>query len=635
MKREIQRITLAFLFCWLSCCNYFGCEAQPAEERSSSSCGPQVSNDNFHWENYNYYEILGLEEVVAAIDEKKKKKTTSTSSSKKKQQQQQKQRLDHDLKDIKKAYRKQAQQWHPDKVSVKQTNITLSESNARFGRIAEAYSVLNDPETRREYNDFLVNCENQQQQQQQQPPGASNNRWWEQFSTDPLSVFEDFFFGTSDYDDNNEQSSDASWEQEFFRGGASSSSGDSYSSFSSSSSSSSGSSNNYKTNTGYRAQKSRQPLGVYESREMVYDQYSGEELLRVLQRNEFLEPDGRLYYRIVAQEFTHVYNVYSGATSLQPVTQPYLLEEGHFLQEEEEPSQQQQQQHQEQHQKKNGYARGRTTTEPSSQSTLYEGDILTPESNKLLKSPNRRYYAGLSTDCELLVMSETHDDLVWTSDTFVPRGSCFAMLEGPHLMVGLGPPSRPRTILWYSNVHANTYGDDDDYYYDYDYQDEIHTPIPPTFVAQLDNDGSLVVYRMVTLPSPFPIPTTRAAKAYLVTRQYIVGTLLGQSFPSPTMITYKTCIHATGPMGCNRLGRRVLQLASDTTYLVKHLLAKLDHLFDTWMELFLEEEDLVGVLVEALHRGIEYCKQHGTVLARTSMRVARDMVRQATKGGSK
>jgi hypothetical protein len=248
----------------------------------------------------------------------------------------------------------------------------------------------------------------------------------------------------------------------------------------------------------------------------------------------------------------------------------------------------------------------------------------------------------LSPDCELLVMSSSleDDDLVWTSGTFVPRGGCFATVNGPHLLVGLGPPNRPRNILWYSDVYAT--GDEDEL-----------DPIPPTFMAQLDDDGSLAVYRMVTLPSPFQIPTTKAAKAYTATRQYVVGTLLGQSFPSPNTITYKTCIYSTGPMGCNQLGRRVLQLVSDTSYLIKDILAKLDHLFDASMEFLLEEEDIVGALTEALHRGMEYCKhhgtilartghrgmeyckQHGTILARTGIRVARDMFRQATKTGSK
>ena len=168
MRREIQRISLLLLICWISCCNYC-CEAQQQQpQESSTSCGPPVSNDNFgDWESYNYYEILGMEEADGKTSQKKQKK-----------------RLDYELRDVKKAYRKQAQQWHPDKVSLK--NITMAESNARFGRIAEAYKVLNEHEARRQYDDFLVRCENQQN-----PRGSNSNRWWEQFSTDPRSVFED------------------------------------------------------------------------------------------------------------------------------------------------------------------------------------------------------------------------------------------------------------------------------------------------------------------------------------------------------------------------------------------------------------------------------------------------------------
>jgi hypothetical protein len=251
------------------------------------------------------------------------------------------------------------------------------------------------------------------------------------------------------------------------------------------------------------------------------------------------------------------------------------------------------------------------------QSTLHEGDILTPESNKLLNSPSKRDFAGLSPDCEFLVMSENSlkdNDSVWTSDTFMPCGGCFATLNGPHLVVGLGPPSQPRNIVWYSDVHAS--GDN---------QEETHS-MPPTFTAQLDDDGSLVVCQMVTLPSPCQTPTTGATKAHMVTRQFVVGTLLGHSFPSPTLIFLQNLSLHNRSMGCNRRGRRVSQLASDMSYLVKHMLAKLDHLFDAWMELvLLEEEDIVGTVIEGLHRGTEHCKQHGTILAHTGVRVARDM----------
>jgi molecular chaperone DnaJ len=50
--------------------------------------------------------------------------------------------------DLKKSYRKLAQQWHPDK----HPEETKSEAEEKFKEIAEAYSVLSDEEKRRNYD---------------------------------------------------------------------------------------------------------------------------------------------------------------------------------------------------------------------------------------------------------------------------------------------------------------------------------------------------------------------------------------------------------------------------------------------------------------------------------------------------
>jgi len=51
--------------------------------------------------------------------------------------------------DIKKAYRKLAMQWHPDRNPGKE-----KESNEKFKEINEAYGVLGNPEKRKQYDQF-------------------------------------------------------------------------------------------------------------------------------------------------------------------------------------------------------------------------------------------------------------------------------------------------------------------------------------------------------------------------------------------------------------------------------------------------------------------------------------------------
>ncbi len=53
-----------------------------------------------------------------------------------------------DEKEIKKAFRKLAQQYHPDR------NPDDAESEARFKQVNEAYTVLSDPEKRKQYDRF-------------------------------------------------------------------------------------------------------------------------------------------------------------------------------------------------------------------------------------------------------------------------------------------------------------------------------------------------------------------------------------------------------------------------------------------------------------------------------------------------
>ncbi|KAE9613626.1 hypothetical protein Lal_00016306 [Lupinus albus] len=54
------------------------------------------------------------------------------------------------IEEIRRAYRKLAMQWHPDRWT--KTPSLLSESNHKFQQIQEAYSVLSDPKKRTLYD---------------------------------------------------------------------------------------------------------------------------------------------------------------------------------------------------------------------------------------------------------------------------------------------------------------------------------------------------------------------------------------------------------------------------------------------------------------------------------------------------
>eukprot|EP00933_Yihiella_yeosuensis_P045417 TRINITY_DN4078_c1_g2_i1.p2 TRINITY_DN4078_c1_g2~~TRINITY_DN4078_c1_g2_i1.p2 ORF type:complete len:146 (-),score=39.62 TRINITY_DN4078_c1_g2_i1:158-595(-) len=56
---------------------------------------------------------------------------------------------DDDLDAIKKAYRKLALRWHPDK------NDGCTEAAEKFKELAEAFTILSDPEQRKLYDDEL------------------------------------------------------------------------------------------------------------------------------------------------------------------------------------------------------------------------------------------------------------------------------------------------------------------------------------------------------------------------------------------------------------------------------------------------------------------------------------------------
>ena len=87
------------------------------------------------------------------------------------------------LKDIKKAYRKMALKYHPDKA--KESNIDTKVAEEKFKEISEAYSILSDEEKRSAYDNFGHAAFDQR-------TGGFGGRTYQSGSIDPFKIFEEF-----------------------------------------------------------------------------------------------------------------------------------------------------------------------------------------------------------------------------------------------------------------------------------------------------------------------------------------------------------------------------------------------------------------------------------------------------------
>jgi len=91
---------------------------------------------------------------------------------------------------IKKAYRKEALQWHPDK----HQGDDKIEAEIKFKLIAEAYEVLRDPEKRKVYDVY-----GKEGLQSGQGSSTSNSSTFQGFRS-PDDIFREFFGGRSPFD---------------------------------------------------------------------------------------------------------------------------------------------------------------------------------------------------------------------------------------------------------------------------------------------------------------------------------------------------------------------------------------------------------------------------------------------------
>lgn len=509
-----------------------------------------------------------------------------------------------EAKDIKKAYRKQAQLWHPDKITSRKkqqgnatsangidySNLSVEECNARFAKIAEAYEVLNGNQKRKDYDSFLLDAEEQMEREHkrtQVKSGQSSNaesastsdqifqatnNFFEGFFTDPMSTFEDFFFGNGD---GGAQETDPTFMEDRF---------DSFYT---------GSQRNHEDNRHYN----RQPDRTSETTHVKYDPRFGTEVLRVLQREEFDEPqESSIYYRIIGQEFIEEFDQFYGQSlGYQPISEPYLVEEGQLPFR--EPRR-----HSEPFNKRNRKQPKRRRPISITNHRLEKNEYITAKSIHL-HSANGEYYAGLTPECELFIMHDggpfEEDTEMWGSNTFVPpqyRDGCSLAMYGARIAIVVGDVENPTTVLWTS------------------------LPPPPIvpgspfdgeeiidFYCSLDDDGSLTVYRTrerknlsltgrdlvdiaemwwsdLVAGEPTTPPKSNAANTWKSIQRWTHLKISGK--PTVGKKAWRErrakkkhedeCVFATGPAGCNTAGRHFINISKSIKKYAEKAVSQLD-----------------------------------------------------------
>ena len=469
----------------------------------------------------NYYELLNLE-------------TNETHRPKKKQLNNRKKRSSYRARitndQVKKAYRKQAQLYHPDKASRK--NITVEEATSRFAQIAEAYQVLSDPVQRFEYDRELVYTEEeeeeerlfqkeedqmreQEQRRQKKQYGQrqnQNNDWgydsssfydkmrdrasnlhaWKESlnNIDPWRVFEDFFFQESATVDDSNAHHGSSTANQYYQ-----------------------QAQNDAPNNNYR--NSQAPHVSETTVHRGYDPYKDADLYTVYRREDYQNGE----YRVIGQDFVQGVEVdpYTGFVLQEyysAITGPYLVEE--FRGDDEfvndfhyeklyGQNNQKQQQFETTHDDE-------TKSSPrSSTSRLEQGESisLNDDSSDPWLSPNGKFEAYLNPTCELQIIRRDHesdtdtedeidpdDMVVWSSETYIPdtrAHGCHLTLNSLGRLVlsidygsGLGQVGK-NSVLWNSPVPPVV---------PYWVQGDQQQSVTFSYYASLDDDGVIAIYRV-------------------------------------------------------------------------------------------------------------------------------------------
>ena len=597
ISKILKYLCIPILICHLTSFNIFGTFWKStffAAAQTTQSPGALEYNQS--WQDWNYYQLLNL------LPEDYYNKQGSSKFRLKSKRERKKERSVIQTKDIKKAYRKQAQLWHPDKIQSRknqQTNATSTngidyaslsdeECNRRFAKLAEAYEVLNNDEKRRDYDSFLLDAEDQMERdhdrdQKRQPAESATasdqffqyTNTFKEFFTDPMSTFEEFFFGSGDGDD---QGNDRSFMEDIF---------DSFYA---------GSQRNHEDNQSYN----QQPDRTSETTQVTYDPRFGTEVLRVLHREEFDRPqESQTYFRVIGQKFIEEFDpIYGRSLGYQPITEPYIVEEGYL-------------QYKKQRKKSESFNDQQRRKDPKHRTLLVitshrleKYEFITPKSIHI-HSTNGEYYAGLTPECELVIMHDEgpfeEDTEMWGSNTFVPpqhRDGCALAMYGARIAIVVGNVENPTTVLWTSPPPPPIVPGSP-----FDGEEIID------FYCSLDDDGSLSVYRtrerkkfhvsrrdlvgiaemwwtdLVTGEAPTP-PNSKAANTWKSIQRWThlkirgkptVGTWAREERKSPEVATHvDECVFATGPAGCNTAGRHVVNISKTIKRYAEKAVSQID-----------------------------------------------------------
>lgn len=677
-------------------------------EKNNSSNKTNNTN-NRDWREFNYYQILGLQSADYYYSNASKGSFQMPSSNSRT-----KQRRKITTKDIKKAYRREAQKWHPDKIAHLRKNnndngetsiVTVQECNERFSKIAEAYQALNDDEKRSEYDLFLLQSEDdlqrkkQYQRSQQRRQGTRHDQHYQPppqqqddssfddydfFSSfhdfknnfdhhfNPMSVFEDFFFPTMNNMQQNVKSTmsdifdaffivknDDEDDQEFL----------------------------FQSSSNQQQQYNHSPDRVSEATQIHYDPNAQSEILRVLHREEYDDiPNGRIYYKVMAQEFFVQQDHYNHDVYV-PISDEYFVEDGFekiTTQHQHRERQHQFSEYDNKQQQKNYNDSDSRNSEKkqrqmkTSTSARMEGnEYIKPLKNVYLESNNGQYYAGLTQECEFIILErhtnidddyrneEGEENVIWSSDTYLPgqyqgRGCSFAFYNG-RIAIVTGNVDDPMAILWNSPLPSIVPNDGDGH------EEDIIE-----YYVSLDNDGSLAVYRtrefkvkynngnyidndlitvmkhwfteLTTGNSDIPT-TTKAAKTWRSLQRWTKSRLLGKRTSSNghsnhrdrrrrsnakysshdniiQTITRDECVYATGPAGCFSAGRYFVQTS-------KELKRSLDKVIEDFVDIVsegsAEDLDFLDTATRIVGRGSQYLAK----IAFRSMKQNMDMLRKS------